>query len=223
MRILKQSTAANVMVFMTDSADHVSGKASLTLTITASKDGAAFAAITPTVTERGSGWYSLALTTAHTDTLGDLALHVTATGADPSDLACRIVAGSLDADVSSRSTYAGGDTAGTTTLLSRLTAIRAGLLDNLDAAVSSRSIYAGGDTAGTTTLLARLTAGRAGNLDLLDVAISVLAAYVDTEVAAIKSKTDSLTFTVPGSLDANIQHVNDVLVNGNGAGTPWGP
>ena len=91
MRDLKQSTAANVMVFMTDSTDHVTGKTGLTLTITASKDGVAFASISPTVTERGDGWYNLALTTAHTDTLGDLALHVTATGADPSDLVCRIV------------------------------------------------------------------------------------------------------------------------------------
>jgi hypothetical protein len=36
------------------------------------------------------------------------------------------------------STYAGADTSGTTTLLARLTALRAGLLDNLDATVSSR-------------------------------------------------------------------------------------
>lgn len=92
MRFLKISTAANIMVFMADSSDHVTGKASLTLTITASKDGAAFASISPTVTERGSGWYNLALTSSHTDTLGDLALHITGTGADPTDLACRIVA-----------------------------------------------------------------------------------------------------------------------------------
>lgn len=42
------------------------------------------------------------------------------------------------------STYAGGDTSGTTTLLSRLTSTRAGYLDNLtnlDAAVSSRSTF----------------------------------------------------------------------------------
>ena len=44
----------------------------------------------------------------------------------------------LDATVSSRSTYAGADTSGTTTLLSRLTSGRAGNLDNLDATVSSR-------------------------------------------------------------------------------------
>lgn len=82
---LKQSTARNRMIFMVDETDHVSGLAGLTLTITASKNGAAFASISPTVTDRGDGWYNLALTASHTDTLGDLALHVTSTGADPTD------------------------------------------------------------------------------------------------------------------------------------------
>jgi len=90
MRFLKQSTTRNLMVFLVDSTDHVTGKTGLTLTITASKDGAAFIAITPTVTERGTGWYNLALTTAHTDTLGDLALHITGTAADPLDLALQV-------------------------------------------------------------------------------------------------------------------------------------
>lgn len=67
----------------------------------------------------------------------------------------------------------------------------------------------------------------------LDAAASTLATaaalatvddFLDTEVAAIKAKTDSLTFTVAGQLDANIQYVNDVLVTGNGqTGTEWGP
>jgi hypothetical protein len=91
MSLLKQSTARDKMVFMTDSADHVTGKTGLTLTITASKNGGAFASISPTVTERGNGWYSLALTASHTDTAGDLALHVTSTGADPSDLVWQVV------------------------------------------------------------------------------------------------------------------------------------
>lgn len=93
MRELYKDTAANVMVFMADSSDHVTGKAAATLTITASKDGAAFSSISPTVTERGNGWYSLALTAAHTDTLGDLALHITATGADPADVKLLVVSG----------------------------------------------------------------------------------------------------------------------------------
>lgn len=44
----------------------------------------------------------------------------------------------IDATISSRSTYSGADTSGTTILLSRLTSGRATGLDNLDATVSSR-------------------------------------------------------------------------------------
>lgn len=144
MRLLKQSTARNVEIFMTDSADHITGKTGLTLTIAASKDGGAFAAITPTVTELSYGWYSLALTTAHTDTLGDLAIHVTGAGADPTDLVAQVVV----------------------------------------------------DLPGT---------------DMAD-------------IAAIKAKTDNLTFTVAGEVDANIQYVNDIEVTGVGSDAdPWNP
>jgi len=107
MRKARQSTAKNVMVLMVDSADHITGKTGLTLTITASKDGAAFASISPTVTERGDGWYALALTASHTDTLGDLALHVTGAAADPADMVLLVEAGATDADVSTRLAAAG--------------------------------------------------------------------------------------------------------------------
>lgn len=44
------------------------------------------------------------------------------------------------------------------------------------------------------------------------------------DVMAIKAKTDSLTFTVAGQVDSNIQYVNDVQVTGDGqTGTEWGP
>ena len=107
MRKVKQSTAKNVMVLMVDSTDHITGKTGLTLTITESKDGAAFSSITPTVTERGNGWYNLALTTSHTDTLGDLALHITGTSADPADMVILVEGGNTDVDVSSRLATAG--------------------------------------------------------------------------------------------------------------------
>jgi hypothetical protein len=110
MRLLKQSTARSIAIFMTDLTDHISGKTGLTLTITASKDGAAFATITPTVTELANGWYKLALTTGHTDTLGDLALHITATGADPTDVPCQVVADLPGATVSSVSGAVGSVT-----------------------------------------------------------------------------------------------------------------
>jgi hypothetical protein len=46
----------------------------------------------------------------------------------------------------------------------------------------------------------------------------------DGKVDAIKAKTDSLTYSVANQVDANIQYVNNILVNGNGQlGTEWGP
>lgn len=100
MRELEQSTATDRLVFLTDSADGRTGKTGLTLTVTLSKAGGAFAAMTVTVTERGSGWYALAITAAHTDTLGDFALHVTATGADPADVLFVVVKAAHDFTVS---------------------------------------------------------------------------------------------------------------------------
>lgn len=110
MRKAKQSTAKNVMVLMVDSADHITGKTGLTLTITASKDGGAFGSISPTVTERGNGWYSVALTASHTDTLGDLALHITGAAADPADMVLLVEARSVD-DVLPTASYTAPDNA----------------------------------------------------------------------------------------------------------------
>jgi hypothetical protein len=108
----------------------------------------------------------------------------------------------IDAAVSSRSTYAGADTSGTTTLLSRLSSGRATLLDNLDAAISTRSTYAGADTSGTTTLLARLTATRAGNLDFLTAApptAAVIAGLVWDETLASHLTTGTTGFALNAS------------------------
>ena len=46
---------------------------------------------------------------------------------------------------------------------------------------------------------------------------------IQDDVDAIKAKTDSLTFTQAGHVDANIQRVNDVALTGDGGATPWGP
>lgn len=58
----------------------------------------------------------------------------------------------------------------------------------------------------------------------LDTQLTAIDDYLDTELAAVKTKTDQLTFTVAGVLDANVQYVNDVEVTGTGAaGDEWGP
>jgi hypothetical protein len=133
----------------------------------------------------------------------------------------------LDAAISTRSTYAGADTAGTTTLLSRLTATRAGLLDNLDAAVSTRSTYAGGDTAGTTTLLSRVpgvvqpqTGDAYARLGApVGASHSADVAAVKADTAAIKVVTDKLatTLVIVGS-GPNYQYTVQALANAPAGG-----
>lgn len=57
-----------------------------------------------------------------------------------------------------------------------------------------------------------------------DLATATNLATVDTVVDAIKVKTDSLTFTQAGQVDANITYVNGTQVQGTGAtGNEWGP
>lgn len=90
--LIKQSTARNRMLLMIDSTDHVTGKTGLTVTVTLSKDGAAFAALGGSVTEVSSGWYKVVLNTTDTNTLGDLAFHATSSGADPTDVSDQVVA-----------------------------------------------------------------------------------------------------------------------------------
>lgn len=71
----------------------------------------------------------------------------------------------------------------------------------------------------------------ARTLAAADYATATALQTVDNEIAtidgvadAIKAKTDSLTFTVAGKADANITHVNEVEVTGDGeTGTEWGP
>lgn len=83
----------------------------------------------------------------------------------------------------------------------------------------------------TTALPGAYGAGTAGNIvgNNLNATVSSRLASTgytapdNTSVSAIKTKTDSLTFTVAGKVDANIKAVNSVTVNGDGSATPWGP
>lgn len=76
---------------MVDSTTHIAGAVSLTVTVTLSKDGGGFAGAAGAVTEIANGWYSLAGNVTDRNTLGELAIHATATGADPTDEKYEIV------------------------------------------------------------------------------------------------------------------------------------
>jgi hypothetical protein len=89
---LNQSTARNRMVFMRLSSDHLTGATGKTITVMISKDGSFFDAIAGIVEEVADGWYNVALTSADTDTLGDLAYHITAADCDPTDIVDEVIA-----------------------------------------------------------------------------------------------------------------------------------
>lgn len=74
-----------ITFFMTDSADHITGKTGLTPTVILSKNGAGFGAAVGSVSEVGNGWYALAGNATDRNTLGDLAINAAAAGADDFD------------------------------------------------------------------------------------------------------------------------------------------
>lgn len=88
--ILQNSTYSRSFL-MVDSTDHLTGKTGLTITLTLSKSGAAFASPAGTVTEISSGWYKIILTNVDTNTAGDLLYHVTGSGADDTDFADQVI------------------------------------------------------------------------------------------------------------------------------------
>jgi len=106
MRHIEQDDERTIYILMVDVTDHITGLAGLTLAFTLAKDGEAASAETPVYVDRGSGVYAVTLTSAMTDTIGDLWLHVTATGADPLDVFLEVVEPPIDpadiADIQSR-------------------------------------------------------------------------------------------------------------------------
>lgn len=92
MALLKQSTAYSRAFYLVSSTDHITGKTGASPAVTISKAAATFAAAAGTVTEISAGWYKIALTTVDTNTLGDLAYDITASGADATDFADQVVA-----------------------------------------------------------------------------------------------------------------------------------
>lgn len=95
-------------------------------------------------------------------------------------------------------------------------------LARVDVAVSTRNAAAPLDAAGTRTAVGLASA----NLDTQLAAVATASALstVGSNVSSVKTKTDQLTFTKTNELDANIQSVNGVTVNGDGTtGNEWGP
>lgn len=202
MNLLKVSTNRTVMAFMSDAADNVTGKTGLTLTITASKDGGAFASISPTVVDLGSGWYSLALTTTHTNTAGELALHITGTNANPNDMVMLVVTDLPGATVSSVTGAVGSVT---------------GAVGSVTGAVGSVTGNVGGSvasvTAGVTLAAAAVQAIWDALTSALTVSGSIGKLLVDNVNATISSRLASASYTAPPSAATIAAAVWDYLVS----------
>ena len=74
MLLVKQNTAKPFSIFM--------GAAGLSVTATLSKNGGSFSSVSPTITDRSNGYYSITPSTSHRDTLGENAWLFSASGAD---------------------------------------------------------------------------------------------------------------------------------------------
>jgi hypothetical protein len=148
--------------------------------------------------------------------------------------AAGIAAGALNGkgDWLLSSGYTAPDNATIGTLATRLTATRAGNLDNLDALVSSRlaaaSYSAAPSAAAVRAEIDANSTGLAAIFARTDVATSsrlASASYTapdNASVVAIKAKTDGLGFTVPGVVDAHILYVDGKGITGTGTeADPW--
>jgi hypothetical protein len=88
---VKQSTALTLPFFVHDAnGDAVTALTDGSFTKRISKNGAAFGAMTVTITEMENGWYSIPLSTSHSDTLGLLTIVFTNAGAKQVNLQVRV-------------------------------------------------------------------------------------------------------------------------------------
>jgi hypothetical protein len=94
---LKQSTAITVPFYLHDAnGDPVPSKVDANFTKRISKNGAAFGAMTVTITEMENGWYSATVSSAHTDTLGILSITFQVAGAKQVNLQFRVFSATFD-------------------------------------------------------------------------------------------------------------------------------
>lgn len=84
--ILKGSAVTPLLFFLTDSSDHLTGKANLTPSVTISKNGGAFASASGATSSLGSGWFAIAANATDSNTAGPIALHATGTSCDACDM-----------------------------------------------------------------------------------------------------------------------------------------
>ena len=99
-----------------------------------------------------------------------------------------------------------------------------GTVGSVVGAVGSVTGNVGGNVTGTVGSVVGAVGSVTGNVGgNVTGSVGSVTGLTASDVGAIKTKTDSLTFTVSGEVDANIQSINDAALLGDGDATPWGP
>lgn len=143
---IKQSTATAVRFKLVSTSDYATPETGATVTVTISKPGTtSFSAVTNSITEIGNGVYQVTLTTTETNTLGQLALHATATGAYCPGMIFEVVA-NLEAD-----TYAvvNSGTHGNAALKALIEALNDPDAATIAAAIMAYDLFGAAPSAGT--------------------------------------------------------------------------
>ncbi len=217
MRILKQSTAPIITFLLVSSADHVTGLTGATVTVKLSKNGGSGATATNAVNQVDSvnlpGWYQITLTAGETNTIGDLIIRATATGADQTDRLCVVESaditdmdGEIDAVLTALSAIP------TAPLLSSDTR-----LGNLDAAISSRLPTAGYMAPPATVTLAASQPLYAP-AKALDVAITVNPTAV-TVNPTLTTEEHTQLMALPMAAAPTVAQIDTALTVAHGSGS----
>lgn len=206
--------------------DLVTGAASLDSEV--SIDGAAFADCTNEATEiaTSSGVYYLDLTSSEMN--GDTVAVIVKTGTAGAKTTTIVMypeeAGDYRADVThfggTAGTFSGGRPEVNTTHIGGSAISQSGGVANVNAvqisgdsiaADNAEAFFDGTGYAGTNNVIPTVTT------------VGSVTGLTASDVGAIKAKTDSLTFTQAGHVDANVQRINDVVITGDGqVGTEFG-
>jgi hypothetical protein len=102
----------------------------------------------------------------------------------------------------------------TMNITGNITGNLSGSVGSVTGAVGSVTGNVGGNVAGSVGSVTGAVGSVTG-------AVGSVTGLTASDVGAIKTKTDSLTFTQAGHVDANVQRINDVAITGDGGVTPF--
>lgn len=216
--------------------DHVTAATGLTIVVTLSKAGGAYAAAGGAVTEISNGLYKIVLTTTDTNTVGDLAFRGAVATMDDVKFVDQVTdpIRGLGAPTAFPGVAAGSN-GGLPLVGTQIPNATAGAINGLPilgantASLSFTGITSaiiGNVTGNLSGAVGSVTGLTASNLDATVSSRLASGSYTapdNTSITAIKTQTDKLTFH-GSNIAADVKEVNDVTVNGAGTAlSPWGP